>query len=91
MNLGRDTLAGAGADAAERLTAAGVQLVTDTCAYLAPVIHDVEGALMTDSAKAAWYAPANLGVETVFGTTDECVRTAAVGALWRDRELWGDA
>ena len=46
---------------------------------------------MTDSAKAAWYAPANLGVETIFGTTEECVRSAASGAVWRDRELWGDA
>lgn len=91
VNVGRDTLAGPGRDAAERLTASGVRLVSDTCAYLAPVIHDVEGPLMTDSAKAAWYAPANLGVETIFGTTEECIRSAASGAVWRDRELWGDA
>ena len=90
VNVGRDTLAGRGALAAARLTDAGVRIVADTCAYLTPVIHDVDGPLMTDSAKAAWYAPANLGVEVVFGTTEECVRSAAAGELWRDRELWGD-
>jgi hypothetical protein len=89
VNAGRDTLAGAGAAAAARLAEAGVHVVTDTCAYLTPVIHDVDAPLMTDSAKAAWYAPANLGVDVVFGTTEECVRSAAAGSIRRDEELWG--
>jgi predicted aconitase len=89
-NVGRDTLAAAvraGLDA--RLERAGVTLVTDTCTYITPILHDVEGPVMTNSAKWAWYAPGNLGLDVVFGSTRECVRSAALGRVWRDPELWG--
>jgi predicted aconitase len=56
-----------------------------------PILDRVDGAVMTDSAKWAWYAPGNLGYEVVFGTTEECLRSAASGAVWRDAVLWGDA
>jgi predicted aconitase len=87
-NVGRDTLAAgvrAGLDA--RLERAGVTLVTDTCTYITPILHDVEGPVMTNSAKWAWYAPGNLGFDVVFGSTRECVRSAALGRVWRDPEL----
>ena len=45
---------------------------------------------MTNSAKWAWYAPANLGFDVVFGSLDECVRSASLGRVWRDPDLWGD-
>ena len=75
----------------EFLRDAGVTVVTDTCTYVTPILHRVEGAVMTDSAKWAWYAPGNLGYEVVFGTTEECLRSAASGSVWRDALLWGDA
>jgi predicted aconitase len=65
-----------------------VQVVADTCTYLAPILHDVRGAVMTDSAKWAWYAPGNIGVDVVFGSLTECVRSASLGRVWRDERLW---
>ncbi len=64
-------------------------IVTDTCTYLTPILHDVVGPVMTNSAKWAWYAPANLGFDVVFGSLEECVRSASLGRVWRDPDLWG--
>jgi predicted aconitase len=64
--------------------------VTDTCTYLTPIIGDVDGPVMTDSAKWAWYAPANIGASVVVGGTEECVRSALEGRVVRDPALWGD-
>jgi predicted aconitase len=77
---------GGGADV---LREAGVTVVTDTCTYVTPIVGSVDGAVMTDSAKWAWYAPGNLGFDVVFGTTGECVRSAASGRVRRDEALWG--
>ena len=71
------------------LTSFGVNVVTDTCTYIAPLVGG--GPVMTDSAKWAWYAPANIGVEATFGSLEECVRSAIEGHVVRDAELWGDA
>ena len=43
---------------------------------------------MTNSAKWAYYAPANLGLDVAFGSTEECVRSAVLGRIWRDSRLW---
>ncbi len=92
VNTGRDVLAEAErGGVAGALEALGVRIVVDTCTYLTPLIGEVDGPVMTDSAKWAWYAPANLGVEVVFGGLEECVRSAAAGRVVRDEELWGDA
>jgi predicted aconitase len=89
VNTGRDALAEAERTGVlEHLETAGVQVVTDTCTYLAPILHDVRGAVMTDSAKWAWYAPGNIGVDVVFGSLEECVRSASLGRVWRDEGLW---
>lgn len=72
------------------LERAGVRLVTDTCTYITPIIRGTAGPVMTNSAKWAWYAPANIGVEVVFGSLEECVRSAALGRVWRDDGLWAD-
>ncbi|HEX9891919.1 MAG TPA: aconitase X catalytic domain-containing protein [Actinomycetota bacterium] len=89
LSTGRDVLS----TAAERgwleaLERAGVRVVTDTCTYVTPVIES-RGPVMTDSAKWAYYAPGNLGVEVVFGSLEECVRSAASGRVERDDGLWG--
>jgi hypothetical protein len=85
-NAGRDVSEGMPTALAD----AGVTLVTDTCTYITPIIHDIHGPVMTNSAKWAWYAPANLGFDVAFGSLEECVRSAALGRVWRDPELWGD-
>ena len=63
--------------------------MSDTCTYITPILHDIDGPVMTNSAKWAWYAPANLGFDVVFGSMDECVRSASLGRVWRDPDLWG--
>ena len=65
------------------LERAGVTLVADTCTYVTAVMRELDGAMMTNSGKWAWYAPGNLGVEVAFGTLDECVASAATGKVVR--------
>lgn len=70
------------------LEAVGIQPVVDTCTYITPILRR-GGVVMTDSAKWAYYAPGNLGVEVAFGSMEECVRSATLGRVWRDETLWG--
>jgi predicted aconitase len=67
---------------------AGLRIVTDTCTYITPILRRKHGPVMTNSAKWAYYAPGNIGVEAVFGSLTECVRSAHVGEVWRDEGLW---
>jgi predicted aconitase len=67
---------------------AGLRIVTDTCTYVTPILRRRHGPVMTNSAKWAYYAPGNIGVETVFGSLTECIRSAHVGEVWRDEGLW---
>ena len=65
------------------LAEAGVTVVSDTCTYITPILHDIDGPVMTNSAKWAWYAPANLGFDVVFGSWTSASaprRSAACGA-----------
>jgi predicted aconitase len=90
VNAGRDTLEEAGRRGLPSLLEhAGVTLVTDTCTYITPIIERTAGPVMTDSAKWAWYAPGNLGLDTILGSLEECVRSAAAGRVVRDPDLWG--
>jgi predicted aconitase len=66
----------------------GVRVVVDTCTYVTPILGRQDGAVMTNSGKWAFYAPGNLGVDVVFGSLEECVRSASLGRVWRDPELW---
>ncbi len=92
VSTARDVLAEAEADGtAERLRAAGAELLVDTCSYLGPVLRPSPLPTMTDSAKWAWYAPANIGAQVVFASREECVRSAIDGRVRRDPAIWGDA
>jgi predicted aconitase len=91
VNVGRHALA----TAEERglvssLGSAGVRIVSDTCTYIAPVMEDFDGVVMTDSGKWAWYAPANIGAEVVIAGLEECVRSAVAGRVLLDERLWAD-
>ena len=70
------------------LARSGVRIVTDTCTYITPILTPRPGAVMTNSAKWAWYAPNNLGLRAVFGSLHECVESAVRGEVWRDASLW---
>jgi len=59
----------------------GATIVTDTCTYITPIMDDVRGVVMTNSAKWAFYAPGNLGVDVVFAGLDACVASAVSGDL----------
>ncbi len=92
ISTGRDVLADIEARGwRTQLDDAGVRLLTDTCTYLAPIMETREGAIMTNSAKWAWYAPANIGAHVRFGSLRECVESAVRGHVWRDASLWSDA
>ncbi len=67
---------------------AGVRMVVDTCTYFTPVVNGVEGRVMTNSGKWAYYAPGMLDVSVVFGSMEECVESAVQGTVWRDERLW---
>jgi predicted aconitase len=73
---------------ADPLRQCGVRIVTDTCTYITPILDERPGAVMTNSAKWAWYAPANIGKEVVFGSLRECVESAVRGEVWRDDSIW---
>lgn len=85
----RDTLAAVEDDGtAERLRAAGVQVVVDTCIVVTPILPAADGVLMTNSGKFAHYGPSNTGYEVVYGSLEDCVRSAETGALERDEAMW---
>jgi predicted aconitase len=91
VNVGRELAEAEGGGLLPRLEALGVRVVSDTCTYISPVMEEVNGPVMTDSAKWAWYAPANLGVDVVIGELEECARSAVAGRVLLDETLWADA
>lgn len=89
VNTSRDVLEASGM--AGTLAELGVDVVVDTCTYLKPIMAVEPGqVMMTDSAKWAYYAPANIGAEVIFGSTADCVASAVSGFVTRDAEWWGE-
>ena len=72
----------------EKLQAANVQVIVDTCVVVTPIVKAQSGVLMTNSGKYAHYSPGNIGLQVVFGSLEECVRSGAKGFVWRDKKLW---
>ena len=73
----------------DALQQAGIQIITDTCTYFSPVVNGLEGKIMTNSAKWAYYAPGMLPVEVVVGSLQECVESAVSGEVVIDR--WSES
>ena len=89
VSTGRDVLAAAEEQGvAARLREAGVELLVDTCSYIAPILRSSGGPVMTDSGKWAYYAPGNIGASVVLGSTADCVRSAISGRVERDASAW---
>jgi predicted aconitase len=66
----------------------GIRIVVDTCVVVTPIVKARNGVLMTNSGKFAYYAPGNIGFQVIFGSLEECVRSASRGEVWRDQGLW---
>ena len=89
LNTSREELAEAAADGTVgRLREAGVRIVTDTCTYVTPIMGALDGVVMTNSGKWAYYAPGNMGVDVAFGTLEDCVESAIAGRVVRDEAVW---
>ena len=73
-----------------RLRAVGVQVIVDTCVVVTPIVRARGGVLMTNSGKFAHYSPGNIGLQVVYGSLAECVRSAQKGVVWRDADLWAE-
>ena len=59
----------------------GARLVVDTCTYLAPVVRETRGAIVTNSGKWAHYGPGNLGRRVGLMTLARCIRSAELGVV----------
>ncbi|MFQ5523328.1 MAG: aconitase X [Acidimicrobiia bacterium] len=89
VSTGRDIAAQARKEGLlEALESFGATLVVDTCTYVTPIMDAVSGVVMTNSAKWAYYATANLGVSVRLASTDDCVASAVAGEVVLERE-WG--
>jgi predicted aconitase len=68
-------------DAVSRLEHCGVTIVKDTCIYGPSKVLDPDGAMMTNSAKWAYYAPAQLGYQVVLASRADCLESAVRGEI----------
>ena len=87
VSTGRDVLATA-PQHTDALEAAGATILTDTCSYIAPILRPTLGAVMTDSAKWAYYAPGNIGASVIFASTEDCIESAVTGRVVQDEAAW---
>ncbi len=71
----------------KKLQEAGVQVVVDTCVVVTPIVRARHGSLMTNSGKFAHYTPGNIGLNVIFGSLKECLRSASLGHVWRDENI----
>jgi predicted aconitase len=87
VNTSRGVLTQPGvADSVASIESFGATIVTDTCTYITPIMDQVNGLVLTNSGKWAFYAPGNLGVEVAFAGLEACVESAAAGTLTLGRE-----
>jgi len=66
----------------------GARLTVDTCILATPMLPKSIRVLMTNSGKYAHYTPGLLAAQVVFGTMQDCVRSAVEGRVARDESLW---
>lgn len=86
VNTGRDTLRDLEREGAlEGTEDLNLVVVADTCTYLTPILERVDGTVMTNSGKWAYYGPGNLGVRVAFGELEDCLASAAAARIVRLR------
>ncbi len=69
----------------------GAVVTADTCIVVAPLIPAGAHVLMTNSAKYAHYGPGILGVDSVFGSTKDCIASAIAARVIIDDSDWVSA
>jgi hypothetical protein len=74
----------------DALESFGGKVTVDTCILATPMLPPGVKALMTNSAKYAYYAPGLLGTQVTFGSLSDCVRSAIEGRVVRGDTLWRD-
>lgn len=74
--------------ALEKIEAFGTSVVADTCIAVAPLVRPGARVLMTNSGKYAHYGPGIIGVESIYGSTEECVQAAITGRAEVDDSVW---
>jgi predicted aconitase len=67
----------------ENLAKRGVRVVTDSCSYYGRVVPGLNGTVMTNSAKWAYYASGNLGINPTLSSLSDCVASAISGQVER--------
>jgi len=72
----------------ESLRGLGVEIITDTCVVVSPILERSGGVLMTNSGKFAYYSPSLTGHEVIFGSLADCVCSAVTGTVTRDDSGW---
>ncbi len=86
VNTSRETLSSIDrGNVLDELAGFGVIPVVDTCTYVTAILHQLDGAAMTNSGKWAHYAPGNLGCAVAYGELEDCVLSAAAGRVTRGR------
>jgi hypothetical protein len=66
----------------------GAKVTADTCIVVSPLVKRHAKVLMTNSAKYAHYGPGLLGVQSVYGSTEECVASAVAGRVIVEDGPW---
>jgi predicted aconitase len=74
----------------EVLETFGAKVTADTCIVVAPLVKKNARVLMTNSAKYAHYAPGLIGVQSVFGSTEDCVASAIAGRVTIEDGPWAN-
>ena len=62
----------------------GARVTLDTCILTTPMLSNEISTIMTNSPKYAYYAPGLLDMEVVFGSLEDCVRSAIAGKVLRE-------
>jgi len=66
----------------------GATIMFDTCPFHSPIMADKAQVVMTNSGKAAYYAPGELDARVAFGTVRDCVRSATQGTVEAVTNPW---
>jgi len=72
----------------EYLLQFGAKVTADTCIVVAPLVRSDARTMMTNSGKYAHYAPGLLGVQSIFGSTEDCVASAVSGRVEIEDGPW---
>jgi predicted aconitase len=72
----------------ESLEEFGAKVTADTCIVVSPLVNRNARVLMTNSAKYAHYGPGLLGVQSVYGSTEDCVASAVAGCVIIEDGPW---